>query len=212
MAEYCTCGAKLPDDARFCHKCGKPQYELLIPDEETPREPVATTPPPPPPGSEINFRNTVAVRVAFLAAGITSLLIFLPLPPYFALGWLPVCLCAAGFLAVFLYIRRTGHGVSVRSGARIGWITGTFCFAIATVFMTLTVIALSSGGGLVNSYRDQFRSRGLDDPNVRQLLEVLQNPAGMATILLLSLLFLFVLCTLLPTMGGAFGAKVLAKE
>ncbi len=211
MADYCTCGAKLPEDARFCHKCGKPLYEPPIPEEEPPQEQPAVTPPPQP-ASEISFRNTIAVRVAFLAAGITSLLISFPLPVYFALGWLPLCLCAAGFLAVFLYIRRTGHGVSVRSGARIGWITGTFCFAIATVFFTLSVIAISSRGGLANFYRDQFLSRGIDDPNVKQLLVVLQNPAGMVTILLLSLLFLFVLFTLLPTMGGAFGAKVLAKE
>ena len=27
VPEYCTCGAQLPPDARFCHKCGKPQYD-----------------------------------------------------------------------------------------------------------------------------------------------------------------------------------------
>ena len=26
----CNCGATLPQDARFCHKCGKPQYESDI--------------------------------------------------------------------------------------------------------------------------------------------------------------------------------------
>ena len=27
MPEFCTCGAELPPDARFCHRCGKPQRE-----------------------------------------------------------------------------------------------------------------------------------------------------------------------------------------
>ena len=27
VLEFCTCGAQLPPDARFCHKCGKPQYD-----------------------------------------------------------------------------------------------------------------------------------------------------------------------------------------
>src|SRR5258706_16455256 len=30
VPERCTCGAQLPPDALFCHKCGKPQREDLI--------------------------------------------------------------------------------------------------------------------------------------------------------------------------------------
>ncbi len=28
MPDFCTCGAQLPPDALFCHKCGKPQREI----------------------------------------------------------------------------------------------------------------------------------------------------------------------------------------
>lgn len=217
VPDFCTCGAQLPPDARFCHKCGKPQYETPVEIEEAPpeTEPETAKPSapatPPVPLNEISYRNSVAVRIAFLAAGIASLLISFPLPVYFAVAWLLLWLFSSGFLAVFLYVRRTGQKLTVRSGARMGWITGMFCFAIATVFFTISVIAVSSRGGLASFYREQFGARA-DDANIRQFLDVLQNPAGLATMLLLSLLFLFVLFTLLPTMGGALGAKVLAKD
>ena len=32
MADFCTCGAELPPDALFCHKCGKPQREIVEPE------------------------------------------------------------------------------------------------------------------------------------------------------------------------------------
>src|SRR3954453_7443593 len=63
--EYCTCGAKLPEDARFCHKCGKPQFELIEPEEPAVVEPVPPVPVQPPPQPQgVGFRNPAAVRVA----------------------------------------------------------------------------------------------------------------------------------------------------
>ena len=162
--------------------------------------------------AEINFRNLTAVRAAFLAAGIASLLISLPMPLYFAMIRILGGLVAAGFLGVFFYIRRTGQPLTIRGGARLGWITGVFCFAIITVFFTVSVLSISSKGGLAGFYREQLPLKGAADANVRQFLEVLESPGGMATVLMLSMLFLFVLFTLLPTIGGALGAKMLAKE
>ncbi|MBI4877252.1 MAG: zinc ribbon domain-containing protein [Acidobacteria bacterium] len=213
VPDSCTCGAKLPPDARFCHKCAKPQFDEPV--EETP-EPVA----PPtaafaaqaPAIGEINFRNSVAVRVAFLAAGISSLLISLPMPMYVAAMWMFLWLFSAGFVAVFLYRRRTGDPVGLRGGARLGWITGIFCFAIATVFFTISVITISRQGGLGEFYRQQLSIKGPPDENVRQFFEILEHPTGLATVLLLSVFFLFILFTLLPTLGGMLGSKVLDRE
>lgn len=215
MPEFCTCGAELPPDARFCHKCGKPQFEEPPAEEpEVSEHPVFVLPPGAyaPQTAEISFRNATAVRVGFLSAGIASLLITVPLPALFALAWLLLWLIAAGFLSVWFYRRRTGEELSIRNGMRMGWITGVFCFVIATLFFTISVVSISSKGGLAAFYRSQFSARGTIDPNVEQFLEILQNPTGLATVILLSLLFVFVLFTLLPAVGGAIGAKVLARE
>src|SRR3984957_8547658 len=134
---YCTWGAQLPPDARFCHKCGKPQYDYMPVVEEAEPEPVA------PPLSElqplrlatdIGFHNGLAVRIGFVAAIGAVLIAMLPVPLPFVR--LPIAFVAAGFLAVFLYSRRTGQTLSIRNGARMGWITGIFSFTAVTIFFT----------------------------------------------------------------------------
>lgn len=182
----------------FSEPVPEPEEEPVRAEIVEPEPPVAAKP-------EISFHNTAAVRVGFLAAGIASLLITLPTPAFFPLLWL----IASGVLAVWLYRRRTGESLTVRAGVRMGWITGVFCFAIATVFFTISVLTIARSGGLAAFYREQLSARGAGDANIEQFIEVLQNPLGLGTVLLLSLIFVFVFFTLLPTLGGALGAKLL---
>src|SRR5438552_13672559 len=102
MPEYCTCGAQLPPDSRFCHKCGKPQREEVVVEQ----------PPSPPPLNFIapaakplapSFHNPIAVRVGLFVASFAALLCVLL--PFGCVIWLP----SAGFIAVYLYSRRTGQ-------------------------------------------------------------------------------------------------------
>ena len=205
MPEFCTCGAQLPPDARFCHKCGKPQREEPAAQpapEQAPAE-VPPTPPVPPP---IDFRNPVAVRVGFLAALLANLLNALP---YLILGC-PLWLLAAGFLCVYLYNRRTGQSLSVRSGARLGWITGVFSFVIFTVFFTFSFIMAVRSGTLVN--REQLSQIPFLQGNLDQVIELMQSPVGLTLNLTFSLIILFVLFILFATAGGALAARVLGKH
>jgi succinate dehydrogenase/fumarate reductase cytochrome b subunit len=151
------------------------------------------------------------VRASFLAALASSLPLGFPMPVWLALPWMLLWLLAAGFLAVYLYGRRTGQSVSVRAGTRMGWITGVFCFVIATVFFTINVLLISSQTSLADFYRSQLNARA-SDPNMQRVLEILQSPAGLAVILFMSVGFLFVLFAGVPTVGGALGAKVLERE
>jgi hypothetical protein len=208
VPDFCTCGAQLPPDARFCHKCGKPQYDYpgLVEETAAPAPPPLPTPQVQTP-LEISFHNRLAVRIGFLAA-LTAVLLFLfPLP--FPFVRLLLAFIAAGFLAVFAYTRRTGQALSVRSGARMGWITGIFSFTFVTILFTVVMVAISNEGGLAAFFRSQLPP---NDARTEQLTQALSNPATLAGGIAFSVLMLFVILTALPVLGGALGAKVLAKE
>jgi hypothetical protein len=206
VPDYCTCGARLPEDARFCHKCGKPQFEEVAEPELQPEAPVT---PPPLPALEISFRNGTAVRISFVAALLAIVLsvVPLPFPPLrYALAFL--VLPASGFIAVYIYMRRTGQRLTLRSGARLGWITGIFLFTISIVQLTGSMVLLTASGDIARQVRDV--SGG--DAGYRELQKLLNQPADIAiTVCIAVILLLFIFLTALPMLGGALGAKVLEK-
>jgi len=202
--EYCTCGAELPPEARFCHKCGRPlraEDVARLDSEAAPAAPeqlVLTAP---------SFRNPVAVRIGLLAASLATLLNLLLV--YGFVIWL----VAAGFLSVFLFSRRTGQFLSVRAGARMGWITGILSFFIVTILFTISLVSIASrNGGLAGFYREQMGGMVTRDPNIEQAIRLLDTPGGQATLFVTSLLLLFTIITVFCTAGGALGAKVLEKD
>jgi hypothetical protein len=213
VPEYCTCGAQLPPDARFCHKCGKPQYDYMPEVEEAEPEPAPPQPVVLPElqplrvPTDISFHNGLAVRIGFIAAMGAVMISLFPIPWPFVR--LPIAFLAAGFLAVFLYSRRTGQPLSIRSGARIGWITGIFSFSLVTVLFTVVMVAVSSQGGFAQQIRSQFPA---NDARADMVQQVLNNPAMIAGVIVLYLMLFFVIFTALPTIGGVLGAKVLEKQ
>jgi uncharacterized protein YqgC (DUF456 family) len=212
VPEYCTCGAQLPPDARFCHKCGKPQYDYMPVVEEDPEPaplPTVSVEPQQPAHTlaDIGFHNRLAVRIGFIAAMGAVMVSLFPIPLPFVR--LPLAFLAAGFLAVYLYSRRTGQTLSIRSGARIGWITGIFSFMLVTVLFTVAVVAVSRQGDFVEQLRSQLPA---NDARLDMIQQVLSNPAMIAGVVILYLMLFFVIFTALPIIGGALGAKVLAKQ
>ncbi len=207
MPERCTCGAQLPEDALFCHKCGKPQREIVAVDEPEvlPAPPPIAVPVVPP--LVISFHNGPAVRIAlsmgFLAFMCLLVVGQLALPQALILVWL----AAAGFLAVFLYRRSTGQRLSVMNGARLGWISGIFGFVIVTLILTIFVIALSQPS-VVTALHEQAKTRGLPEASLDQMIEALHSPSGITSVLGM----FFLLFTVLPAFGGAVGAKLLDRD
>jgi hypothetical protein len=223
MPEFCTCGAELPPDARFCHRCGKPQREEIVPEAVAgglsgnpaiapavspflEAAPVGAAVPHSPP--RVNFHNATAVRVGLLMAGIASLLSALPAMAL-GLAGLAIWWAGAGFLSVYIYRRRTGQFLTVDSGLRMGWITGLLGSTITSVVFTASVVPLIRGGKLASLYEDQFRKMYGNDSNVQQALKMLENPGSLAFVIVLVLLFFFLIITFLCTAGGALGAKVM---
>jgi hypothetical protein len=201
MPEFCTCGAQLPPDALFCHKCGKPQRELVEPEFHTP-EPAefVVTPATVPLAADdlpMNFRNPVAMRIAFTAAILGALLSWVPILN--VILWL-----GAGYFAVFFYRRRTGHLLNLGAGLRMGWITGVMMFAIVAVLFAAFVIVFNVSGGM-EVLQSQFRNAS--DPKVQEALQTLRSGSGVAVFLMQ--LFLFITC--LSMVGGALGAKLAGR-
>jgi hypothetical protein len=206
MPDFCTCGAELPPDARFCHKCGKPQREeLVVPAPEAAPPPFA--PPTPPQPATPSFHNPVAVRVGLFVASIATFLC-LALPFGFVI-WLP----SAGFTSVYLFSRRTGQSLTVRGGARMGWMAGILSFVIITVMFTIGTVAVSiQPGGIAEAFREAAKVRPLPANQLDDVLRMLASPAGQVAIYVGTLVFSFAVTSVFCIAGGAIGAKVLEKD
>jgi hypothetical protein len=203
MPDFCSCGAQLPEDAVFCHKCGKPQRDIAAAEPEPlPRagwqtpvadEAVVVSPVPehhaPQP---VNFANPTAVKIAALVSLGASALFFLPY-----VNWL-----AAGYFAVFLYRRKTGTPVNLGAGVRMGWMTGLLTFAILAVLFAGFVVMLNSNG-----MREVFQAQFGKDPRVQQTLNMIQSVPDVLAVLA----NFFIFTTFLSMAGGALGAKLVGN-
>jgi hypothetical protein len=208
MDEICTCGARLVEGAVFCHKCGKPLREIATETEPESTAPIAAVVPQPAPPPPVSFRNRAAVQSAFWVAALALLLSMLH-PLLTLIVWV-----AAGFAAVYLYRRRTGVMLNVRGGMIMGWITGVILFAFIMVTLTVEMVTASGDGGLGAQFRQQIQQQIQRSPNpaMTEYLRTLDSPQGMATMLLLSMFFVFVLITLFSVVGGALGAKFSGRD
>ena len=213
MPDFCTCGAELPPDARFCHRCGKPQREEVIPETAERRVEMAAAAAPIPPSAAtlpgVNFHNPIAVRIGLTMGGAAAVMTWLPIIQFgFAIWWI-----SAGFFSVYLYRRRTGHLLNVASGLRMGWVTGVLTSAILTVLITLTLVLVSlHSGGLPAFYQEQLRTMQWDESNIQQAVKALNSPAVLVTSIMSFLLFVFAIVTFFCTAGGALGAKFGGRE
>ncbi|MDP9170610.1 MAG: hypothetical protein M3N54_08340 [Acidobacteriota bacterium] len=192
MPEYCSCGTRLVENARFCHACGRPTREEIE---------IIETPPPVvevPPTVQakitqmpVSFGNPIALRVAFLMSLAIMMVEVVPfLNRLFFLWWL-----CAGWFAVPLYRRLTGFTLSVRSGARLGSITGVLTFVSMAVVLSLTFF---------------FTGKQMLDQMVQQdprMSEVINNPPMLAGVFLVVLVAVFALVVGVCAVGGALGAR-----
>jgi len=204
VPEFCTCGAKLPEDARFCHKCGKPQRDEPVLIEEQLPPPLPSAPRIPP----IGLTNGLAVRIALLGGAIALALSIISgqvLSPGVSLLWLVI----SGFICVLLYHKRTGYKMTILHGAHLGWICGLFVFTIMVVLFAASILSdPASFQTAMDAMREQLRASARPGMDVNQIMDVVRSPTG----ILFGLLGAFLLLTALPAFGGALGAKLLDRD
>jgi hypothetical protein len=202
MPDFCSCGAQLPPDALFCHKCGKPQREIVaavpeIEEVEAPPQPAVSVRPPAIDILPLNFRNGAAVRIALVVA-LTATVAFFIMP---FLNWV-----FGGFFAVFFYRRRTGFLLNLGAGMRMGWITGVLAFLLYTIPFAIQIPQM---GALLE---ERLKSMPSQDPVlVHQMMQFFQSGAGFAVAVVFSLMAMFLIITFLSMAGGALAAKVVGR-
>lgn len=200
MQPRCTCGALLPDDARFCHKCGKPQYEEDI----TRLSAQEVIPAPSPSGSpaqaeklaRIGFRNSRAVGITLTMAAFSlialSVVAQLGIPP---LGLL--ILGAAGFSAARLYRIRSAELLTPMGGATLGAMTYLWLFVVAAIG---TIFTLSSADG-----RNMLKNAM---PQAPELSRIMNDPTQFITVMVAALVLSFFIGTLAAAFGGMLAARL----
>jgi len=205
VVDRCTCGAQPPDDARFCHKCGRPLYDYVLAGVEAAPPPLPVAAAPVPELPQVSFRNGAAVRIGLLTAVLTVVVSAIPLPLVLGLVRVPILPLGAGAFAVWRWMQRTRQRPSIQDGARLGWITGIFTFLILSGFLTILLLAASSPDVMA-----QLRQMVRPDASTKQLLDFLQNPAPAE--LIASLAAMFVFFTALTALGGAVWARFLRRQ
>jgi hypothetical protein len=203
MPDFCTCGTQLVPDSLFCHKCGKPTREIVVPETLEPIPVIIAPAPPRPEAIPVDFHNVVAVRIALLAAFIATIMSFV-LP---FLTW--VC---GGFFAVLFYRRKTGRLLNVGAGVRMGWITGLLTFGLSSITFAVKQIQNVRSGQLGAALREQLKGLPAQDPMAQQVAHFLQSGPGLFIMVLFSFLALFLFTTGLSIAGGALGAKMVGRD
>ena len=194
MPEFCTCGTRLVEDARFCHRCGRPTFESPVALNEAVEDAPVQSPAGirlPESPLPVSFRNPIALRVAFLmSVGIILIEMIPGVQLFLVLWWL-----AAGWGAVVLYRRLTGSALSVRAGARLGSITGVLIFLGMTVIIAFTMLVTG---------KEVFQEMIKQNP---QISPVLDDPAELAAVVLIMLCLVFAMVVGTCAAGGALGAR-----
>jgi hypothetical protein len=202
----CTCGALLPEDARFCHKCGKPQFQediaRLNAEEPKPAPVQIPEAAAQPAANGISFRNSRAVVIsvivaaaAFFLTGAAALIS--------ALLW-PVVLVGAGFLAAVLYRGHSREPLSAANGARLGWMTGLWLFVVFAIAVAMVSIYIASPAGYEAVKQLQ---------NMPQFAKMsINTPHDLLMGVLLSAIPTFFMVTVLPGLGGMLAAMLAARR
>ncbi len=162
--------------------------------------------------AEINFSNGAAVRVALLVAAI-AMVLFVPLAGFSGMPILGIILptLAAGVLSVWFYQRRTGANLTVLAGARMGWITGVFLFALFLILFTISVIPAIESGEM-QKIQEAALQGSFSETDMGRLKEIFENPVMLGLSILLFMGIYFVGATTLSSLGGMLGAKLLGRN
>lgn len=216
------CGQSAEDGVPFCSHCGAPQIRVAVPE-----------PPPVERADEVGHGLLAGALGAPSNANASAGALRLPvqwsraMPPCAlaaliaavvmttGLVALPVAVLGAGFLAVAFYLRRIpGTTVSAKEGARLGALSGLLCFGMWAILKTLVVALLHQGPEIRKEMLDaveQTASR-YSDPQFQASVEFMRSPAGLTVMMIGTLIFAFLACVILASIGGALAGAFFGRR
>lgn len=150
------------------------------------------------------------LRAAFYAAIVAAVLSLIQ-----PRGGFILTLPLGGLLSVLLYRRLSlGSEPSLRTGFRLGAISGLFVFGLLMIVIAVGTLALHSEADThaqVIQIIQQAQARN-PDPQARQAFEYFMTPQGMAFMMVVGFVFMGVLFVLLSGVGGAISASLLRRK
>jgi hypothetical protein len=198
----CSCGAVLPEDARFCHKCGAPQYEEDIARINAVETPVETPVPPPAakfhPPSPIGFANGRAVRITLAVAGFSlfALSIIASLAPPLVF---PI-MVAAGFTSVRVYLSRSAENLTTSGGAALGAMTWLWLFLVE---------AAGTGFAMFTAQGREIVKSTLKRPELAQFVD---DPHKLLMIVALAMVMALVIGGVSAAVGGILAVRLQPRD
>jgi hypothetical protein len=211
------CGHPVEDGKPFCAQCGAPQIRVPLPEAVPAAASVGASDLPifsdAVRGSnaavlspKVEWRT--ALRSCALAALIAALIMMFGMVPILAaLG--------AGFLAVNFY-RRSNPAwlLTPRSGARVGAVCGVLFFLMGAVFEALAVYVTHSQAQVREKMMEALQTAAArsNDPQVQAAFDQLKTPEGIAFMLVLGMVVLFVVSIAAGGLAGALTGAFLGRR
>lgn len=125
----------------------------------------------------------------------------------------------AGALAVSLYRRRVPDTlITPGMGMKIGALTGLFGWLLNAVVTALSFVVGRTSGDMRQIMEEQMKKQlaGSPDPKMQQAVQQIVNwistPQGMATMIVLVLVFMGVVFLFVTAAGGALGASMSGRR
>jgi hypothetical protein len=204
------CRASVDDGVAFCPQCNAPQIRVAGTLQTSAKEPeIGSALPASRASQSAAIQWSQALPAAALAGLIAAFLMVIPMG-VFGLG-----MVAAGAISVLLYRRRNPFtDLTPRLGARLGALSGALGFGIFAIFISIQMVLFSSGGQLRAALLDAVQQSAArnSDPQAQQIFEYFKTPQGLALMMGVGLLVMFIAFLVFSSVGGALAAALLRRK
>ncbi len=204
------CSSPVEDGTAFCPHCGAAQIRVASDEAGRTGGPTELLT-----ASGAAASTLIQWSQALPAAALAGLVAAgLMLIPSEAFG-LSLCMISAGFLAVLFYRRRSpGAALSPGMGARLGMVGGVLGFAMSAVFTAVEILVFHSGSQLRTALLERIEQSALrtPDPQAQQFVTYLKSPPGLALVLALGLVGMFLVFLIFSALGGALAAALQPRK